>query len=38
VHKGKVIGIDEYGALLLFDEENETKRILAGDVSLIGGQ
>jgi BirA family biotin operon repressor/biotin-[acetyl-CoA-carboxylase] ligase len=38
VHRGKVIGIDEYGALLLFDEENETKRILAGDVSLIGDQ
>ncbi|MBN2516332.1 MAG: biotin--[acetyl-CoA-carboxylase] ligase [Deltaproteobacteria bacterium] len=38
VHQGRVIGIDEYGALLLFDEENETKRILAGDVSLIGEQ
>ena len=38
LYKGRVIGIDEYGALLLFDEKNETKRILAGDVSLIGEQ
>jgi BirA family biotin operon repressor/biotin-[acetyl-CoA-carboxylase] ligase len=36
VHQGRVIGIDEYGALLLYDDENKTKRILAGDVSLIG--
>lgn len=38
VHHGVVIGVDEYGALLLFDEKSETKRILAGDVSLIGEQ
>ena len=36
IQKGKVLGIDECGALLLFDEEGKTKPVLAGDVSLIG--
>ena len=36
VQEGKVLGIDDYGALLLFDERKKTRRILAGDVSLVG--
>jgi BirA family biotin operon repressor/biotin-[acetyl-CoA-carboxylase] ligase len=33
---GEVLGIDEYGALLIFDDEKKLKRILSGDVTLIG--
>jgi len=33
---GKGLGIDDHGALLLFDEEKNIKHIIAGDVSLIG--
>ena len=36
IQKGKVLGIDKCGALLLFDEEGKTKLVLAGDVSLVG--
>ena len=38
VQEGKVLGIDDYGALLLFDEKKKTRRILAGDVSLVGNK
>jgi BirA family biotin operon repressor/biotin-[acetyl-CoA-carboxylase] ligase len=35
VQTGKAVGIDEYGALLIFDEKEKTKRVIAGDVSLV---
>lgn len=35
LEEGKAIGIDDQGALLIFDEEKGTKRIIAGDVSLM---
>jgi BirA family transcriptional regulator, biotin operon repressor / biotin---[acetyl-CoA-carboxylase] ligase len=35
VTSGTVTGIDEYGALMLIDEQGETKRILAGDASVV---
>jgi len=35
LQKGKVMGIDESGALLLIDEDKTTRRIIAGDVSII---
>ena len=33
---GTVIGLDDYGALLIFDEQENKKKILAGDVIIIG--
>jgi BirA family biotin operon repressor/biotin-[acetyl-CoA-carboxylase] ligase len=33
---GTVIGLDDYGALLIFDEHENKKKILAGDVVIIG--
>lgn len=38
VQEGRVLGIDDYGALLLFDEKKKTRCILAGDVSIIGNK
>ena len=38
IRKGTVRGIDEYGALLIFDDEKNMKRILSGDVSLLGDE
>lgn len=38
IRKGTVLGLDDYGALLIFDDENNLKRILAGDVSLLGDE
>jgi BirA family biotin operon repressor/biotin-[acetyl-CoA-carboxylase] ligase len=35
VQTGKAIGIDHYGALLVFDEKEKTKRLIEGDVSLV---
>jgi len=35
VQKGEVVGIDGSGALLILDEEKITRRIIAGDVSII---
>lgn len=38
VRRGTALGIDEYGALLIFDDEQNIKRILSGDVSLLGDE
>jgi BirA family biotin operon repressor/biotin-[acetyl-CoA-carboxylase] ligase len=35
--KGRVIGLDEDGAILLYDGEGRTERIIAGDVILTEG-
>jgi len=35
LQKGEVVGIDGDGALLLLDEDKNTRRIIAGDVSII---
>ena len=35
VQRGRCRGIDSEGALLLIDEENRTRRVLSGDVSVI---
>ncbi|MDO9528233.1 MAG: biotin--[acetyl-CoA-carboxylase] ligase [Syntrophales bacterium] len=35
IQAGKAVGIDEYGALLIFDEKEKIKRVIAGDVSLV---
>jgi BirA family biotin operon repressor/biotin-[acetyl-CoA-carboxylase] ligase len=38
VQTGEVLGIDEYGAILLRDEEdNAIKKIMAGDASIVRG-
>lgn len=34
--KGKVIGLDNFGALMLYDSEMSESRILSGDVFVIG--
>ncbi|MBE9547384.1 MAG: biotin--[acetyl-CoA-carboxylase] ligase [Proteobacteria bacterium] len=36
IQAGKAVGIDEYGALLILNGKNRTRRIMAGDVSLTG--
>jgi len=36
MQKGKVLGIDEEGALLL-DDEGQTKKVISGDVFLTEG-
>jgi biotin-(acetyl-CoA carboxylase) ligase len=36
MQKGKVLGIDEEGALLL-DDDGQTKKIISGDVLLTEG-
>jgi BirA family biotin operon repressor/biotin-[acetyl-CoA-carboxylase] ligase len=35
IQTGQVIGIDEYGALLLRDENRNIKKIMAGDASIV---
>ncbi len=35
IQEGKAVGIDDYGALLIFDEKDKIKRVIAGDVSLV---
>ncbi|MDI6775684.1 MAG: biotin--[acetyl-CoA-carboxylase] ligase [Syntrophales bacterium] len=37
VQRGEVVGIDGDGSLLLLNENNITRRIIAGDVSIIKG-
>jgi BirA family biotin operon repressor/biotin-[acetyl-CoA-carboxylase] ligase len=37
VERGRVTGLDEDGALLIFNEERKEKRIIAGDVVLMEG-
>jgi BirA family biotin operon repressor/biotin-[acetyl-CoA-carboxylase] ligase len=37
VQKGEIVGIDGDGALLLIDENHITRRIIVGDVSIVGG-
>jgi len=37
VTRGRVVGIDEYGALLLEGEDGATLQVLAGDVRLVNG-
>ncbi len=32
---GKVLGIDDFGALVISDEEGKTKRVMAGDASVM---
>ncbi len=36
IREGTVIGIDEYGALLIHDDEKNVKRVLSGDIALCG--
>jgi BirA family biotin operon repressor/biotin-[acetyl-CoA-carboxylase] ligase len=38
IQKGTVLGIDEYGALLIHDDEKNVKRVLSGDISLLGDE
>ena len=37
IASGKVLGVDDFGALLISDERGETKRIIAGDASVVKG-
>jgi BirA family biotin operon repressor/biotin-[acetyl-CoA-carboxylase] ligase len=38
IRKGTVLGIDEYGALLIHDDDKNVKRVLSGDISLLGDE
>jgi len=35
IESGKVLGVDDFGALLISDEGGKTKRIIAGDASVL---
>ena len=37
VESGKVLGIDDFGALVISDEKGKIKRVVAGDASLVKG-
>jgi len=37
IESGNVLGIDDFGALLISDEKGKIKRIVAGDASLVKG-
>jgi BirA family transcriptional regulator, biotin operon repressor / biotin---[acetyl-CoA-carboxylase] ligase len=34
---GKVLGIDDFGALIISDKKRKTKRVMAGDASVVKG-
>ena len=35
IESGKVLGVDDFGALLISDEGGKTKRVIAGDASVL---
>lgn len=35
IKSGKVLGIDDFGALVISDEKGKTKRVIAGDASVV---
>jgi BirA family biotin operon repressor/biotin-[acetyl-CoA-carboxylase] ligase len=35
IASGKVLGIDDFGALLISDEKGKIKRVIAGDASVV---
>jgi biotin-(acetyl-CoA carboxylase) ligase len=35
IESGKVLGIDDFGALLISDEKEKIKRVIAGDASVV---
>ena len=35
IESGKVLGIDDFGALVISDEKGKTKRVIAGDASVV---
>jgi biotin-(acetyl-CoA carboxylase) ligase len=37
IESGKVLGIDDFGALVISDKNGKTKRIIAGDASVVKG-
>ncbi|MGZ6193568.1 MAG: biotin--[acetyl-CoA-carboxylase] ligase [Syntrophales bacterium] len=37
IESGKVLGIDDFGALIILDEKGKTKRVIAGDASVVKG-
>jgi BirA family transcriptional regulator, biotin operon repressor / biotin---[acetyl-CoA-carboxylase] ligase len=37
IESGKVLGIDDFGALIISDEKGKTKRVIAGDASVVKG-
>jgi biotin-(acetyl-CoA carboxylase) ligase len=37
IESGKVLGIDDFGALIILDERGKTKRVIAGDASVVKG-
>ena len=37
IESGKVLGIDDYGALVISDEKGVIKRLIAGDASVVKG-
>ena len=37
IESGKVLGIDDFGALVISDEKGKTKRVIAGDASVVKG-
>ena len=37
IESGKVLGIDDFGALVISDEKGKIKRVVAGDASLVKG-
>ncbi|MGA3207594.1 MAG: biotin--[acetyl-CoA-carboxylase] ligase [Syntrophales bacterium] len=37
IESGKVLGIDDFGALVISDEKGKIKRVIAGDASVVKG-
>jgi BirA family biotin operon repressor/biotin-[acetyl-CoA-carboxylase] ligase len=37
IESGKVLGIDDFGALVISDKNGKTKRVIAGDASVVKG-
>ena len=35
IESGKVLGVDDFGALVISDERGKTKRVIAGDASVL---
>jgi BirA family biotin operon repressor/biotin-[acetyl-CoA-carboxylase] ligase len=35
IASGKVLGVDDFGALVISDERGKTKRVIAGDASVL---
>jgi biotin-(acetyl-CoA carboxylase) ligase len=37
IASGKVLGVDDFGALIISDEKGAIKRVIAGDASVVKG-